>query len=68
MQTVPAVAALCFLTNMIRIIPIVRARGARLSDLKKYRILEEPASRSIRRMICAVIAVPTFAPSTIPMD
>ena len=68
MQMVPALPAACFLTNMIRMMPIVSARGARLSDLKKYRMLVEPACRSMSRMIWAVIAVPTLAPRTIPID
>ena len=68
MQIVPAVVALRFLTNMIRIMPIRRASGARLSDLKKYKGLSAPALTSMSRMICAVIAVPTFAPRTIPID
>ena len=66
----PALAAPLFFfpRNMIRIMPTIRAKGARLSDLKKYRMLLFPASTSIRRMICAVMAVPTLAPRTIPTD
>ena len=68
MKIVPVFLALLVLTNMIRMIPMISASGARLSDLKKYRKLEVPALTSIRRMIWAVMLVPTLAPSTIPTD
>ena len=41
---------------MIKIIPMIMARGARLSDLKKYRMLPASACTSISLMIWAVIA------------
>ena len=59
---------LFFPTNISKKMPMTRAMGARLSDLKKYSRLLLPALTSIRRMIWAVMAVPTFAPNTIPMD
>ena len=67
-RIVPTVCAALELTNIIRIIPITSAIGAKLSDLKKDRKLVDPALTSINLIICAVIVVPTFAPSTIPID
>ena len=53
-QIVPAFFDVLVLTNMIKIMPMIRAIGARLSDLKKYMILDDPASKSINLMIWAV--------------
>ena len=68
MSMVPAVVADLDPINIIRIMPAISAIGARLSDLKKYRMLDDPALTSISLIICAVIVVPTLAPSTIPID
>ena len=53
---------------MIMIMPMIRARGAKVDGFKSCRnqVPEELISK--RRMICPVIVVPTLAPIMIPRD
>ena len=53
---------------MIMIMPIIRARGAKVDGFKscKNQIPEALISKS--RMICPVMVVPTLAPMIIPRD
>ena len=67
-RMVPVFSARLLFTNIMQMIPAISDIGARLSALKKYKKLVVPADTSMSRMIWAVMAVPTFAPSTIPTD
>ena len=61
---------LAFLKKLpiIRMMPRIKARGARVEGCKKRRNEVPEASMSSRRMIWPVTVVPTFAPTIMPRD
>ena len=65
---VPVLSDLLFVTNIIKIIPIINASGASVEGLKNCSQAVDEESISIKRIICPVTVVPIFAPTTTPND